>query len=563
MTKPIFFDIETGGLHSSGKKASSILSLATLHDNNLQELYARPTQGSWLSDFSKQNILPQLEGKSTLHEKDLINSFIQTLNQNPKSPLVGFNSQNFDIPFLQERAASYGLDKELTSSLQGRRQIDIGLRLRDSIVDPLLRHPFPRPLTRDQDKIVGQLQGYQKASTMSPQDDFKFRGWKQEQLFPLLFPEDAGMAQSAHQAGADVKMTQKLFENLHTSDTQQKFHTPDFAEGWMKSTIDLKQKAEHIAKDAGTFYQPKSFIRELFDKHNTSSTKTGLKFAAGATALAAGAVAYSSLFSAKDDNYNTITGLPHGGEAQQRRREHTEFGSGWRGIASLPEEIARTMAKQSYGVSGSPQVFKESTLLPYLMNLEDKAVPASVLRFQKDLDQAIESGFDAIHVINTSAIRRLADSSGESFSELLKHTIKHEQIHTSRALTHGNRARIKPPNIPEKFQEHMNKQYANSPRDHGEEFIANYAAVTRYPVRAKLDKRVSAAIAYSTPEELSIAEQYTRKLTTGLVTERKKRILNQRAKQQAIQLRKNEMALNTRRAAADMVNDNPGRRSKS
>jgi hypothetical protein len=35
-------------------------------------------------------------------------------------------------------------------------------------------------------------------------------------------------------------------------------------------------------------------------------------------------------FSGKDDNYNTIEGLKHGGMAQKKRREMTDFGSGWR-----------------------------------------------------------------------------------------------------------------------------------------------------------------------------------------------------------------------------------------
>jgi endonuclease YncB( thermonuclease family) len=43
-----------------------------------------------------------------------------------------------------------------------------------------------------------------------------------------------------------------------------------------------------------------------------------------------------SLFSGKDDAYNTIEGLPHGGMAERSRRAHTDFGSGYR---RLPEEL--------------------------------------------------------------------------------------------------------------------------------------------------------------------------------------------------------------------------------
>ena len=42
-----------------------------------------------------------------------------------------------------------------------------------------------------------------------------------------------------------------------------------------------------------------------------------------------------SWFSGRDDNYNTIEGLRHGGLAQQKRREMTEFGSGWDPLRAL------------------------------------------------------------------------------------------------------------------------------------------------------------------------------------------------------------------------------------
>ncbi len=40
---------------------------------------------------------------------------------------------------------------------------------------------------------------------------------------------------------------------------------------------------------------------------------------------------YGRFFSAKDDNYNTIEGLPHGGMAEKSRHIHSDFGSGWVG----------------------------------------------------------------------------------------------------------------------------------------------------------------------------------------------------------------------------------------
>ena len=40
----------------------------------------------------------------------------------------------------------------------------------------------------------------------------------------------------------------------------------------------------------------------------------------------------SARISGKDDAYNTIEGLRHGGMAERGRREHTDFGSGWQGL---------------------------------------------------------------------------------------------------------------------------------------------------------------------------------------------------------------------------------------
>ncbi len=45
--------------------------------------------------------------------------------------------------------------------------------------------------------------------------------------------------------------------------------------------------------------------------------------------IAAGIGLFGLAFSGKDDNYNNIEGLLHGGAAQDSRRRHTPFGSGW------------------------------------------------------------------------------------------------------------------------------------------------------------------------------------------------------------------------------------------
>jgi len=61
---------------------------------------------------------------------------------------------------------------------------------------------------------------------------------------------------------------------------------------------------------------------------------TAPRVAAGLAVLIAGLYLTKplSLFSGKDDSYNTLEGLSHRGEAGRLRRLNTDFGSGWRGL---------------------------------------------------------------------------------------------------------------------------------------------------------------------------------------------------------------------------------------
>jgi len=59
---------------------------------------------------------------------------------------------------------------------------------------------------------------------------------------------------------------------------------------------------------------------------------------------------FQQRWSGRDDNYNTIEGLRHGGMAEDTRHTLTEFGSGW--------DIARTIAKKMYKGVGEGKAFK-------------------------------------------------------------------------------------------------------------------------------------------------------------------------------------------------------------
>ena len=75
--------------------------------------------------------------------------------------------------------------------------------------------------------------------------------------------------------------------------------------------------------------------KNIFAKANR--IPKGHLIAAGAALLWIG-----SQFSGKDDEYNTIEGLPHGGLAEQQRKLFTDFGSGcqglWKGKLAIPKK---------------------------------------------------------------------------------------------------------------------------------------------------------------------------------------------------------------------------------
>lgn len=50
-----------------------------------------------------------------------------------------------------------------------------------------------------------------------------------------------------------------------------------------------------------------------------------------------------------DDAYNTIEGLRHGGMAEKKRRELTEFGSGWRGMKQLGKSLVKGLSSSQEG----------------------------------------------------------------------------------------------------------------------------------------------------------------------------------------------------------------------
>lgn len=317
--------------------------------------FAHPQPGSWLSRFSKENILPQVQSASqTATEKQVIEGFIRGLESAPKGAhIVGYNIKNFDIPFLRGRAREYGLEEDLLASIKGKRQIDVGLRTKMIVAGAIDEHiqrgtfteqlggktwgqaqvayeRLPYAQRPPEYRMLKQMESFAKEA-YQPESvaNKQVRGWKLEQIFPLI-DSDFDLARKAHQSSADVLMTKRLFEAVGTGELEAKARTPEFAQAWLRSTVEGLQNAPSPAqKAAGEIYNPtlKSKLSTTWSRLPQASRRL-----IGGTALfMSGLAATSALVSIFEDEdiggEQRIEGLSHRGIAQIIRRQLTDFSS--------------------------------------------------------------------------------------------------------------------------------------------------------------------------------------------------------------------------------------------
>ncbi len=94
---------------------------------------------------------------------------------------------------------------------------------------------------------------------------------------------------------------------------------------------------------------PKKIVSPVIERSSQFLTiEKGLwkKIGIGAGILVGAGILYNNLFSAKDDNYNTIEGLPHGGMAEQSRQVHADFGSGW--LRNITSKAWNLLSKKQF-----------------------------------------------------------------------------------------------------------------------------------------------------------------------------------------------------------------------
>jgi tRNA A-37 threonylcarbamoyl transferase component Bud32 len=379
---PIWFDIETGGVDPS---QSSILSIATKQGDKLRSSFIRPEAGSFLSSFSEEKILPQLTGKSLISERDSIKSFISNLQANPEAPLAGFNIRGFDIGFIQRRARNYGLESSFTKAISGRQILDPIFQVKDTIASSVMKHALSGLYSEDlgnrtweeaheafrktpfkqrppQYNLLSQIEGYLKSNDSAAM----FKGWKLEDINSILTDVggEASIGGAAHEAATDILMTQRVTEAARNGKLEQVLSTPEGGRKWMdlvskRGFYQLGPSAEQLVSLGPELGKGPAFeggrILSKLEVDEISPTLTNrvistLKKHPGKIALGAvAAVIASSIFSGRDDDYNTIEGLPHGNMAQSGRLRLTPFGSGWNGLRNLLQgtETIEDMVKSS------------------------------------------------------------------------------------------------------------------------------------------------------------------------------------------------------------------------
>jgi len=161
---------------------------------------------------------------------------------------------------------------------------------------------------------------------------------------------------------------------------------------------------------------------------------------------------------------------------EKKRKELTEFGSGWRGLLSLPE-LLQPLVKQR-GMSMSRE-----RLATFLTEKVSSAAEKKAL--SEFLFSAGRSPFEEIAVINPLAIRVAAQKQGIAYSKALKGTIAHERFHQRMASSKlRGSIDIK---VPTEF---ANRFKGKSPEVISEEYIA-YAIESGYLAPKHVDNQAA------------------------------------------------------------------------
>ena len=98
------FDLEVRNPHGMpDSKKDEIIMIGVASNFGINEVISTKTNSSDRGNFVKQ----------VASEKEMIEEFIKVIKENNVDIIVGYNSDNFDLPYLNDRAKNYGIDLSL------------------------------------------------------------------------------------------------------------------------------------------------------------------------------------------------------------------------------------------------------------------------------------------------------------------------------------------------------------------------------------------------------------------------------------------------------------------
>ena len=365
-TATFFFDLETGNKENPSKHQILTMGYKT-SGGSAREVYTQVDPHFEISDWSRKHVLPQLEGKAAIPESELIQKFISRAQT--ADVISGYNINRFDIPWIQERARVLGMGSSLESVLSGKQVRDVGLEVQAALGRGMLaadssslrsssvwnQWELMRTVARHHpDLSVSELAGEIPEGKL-------FQGWRLGTIHRALGL--GGFAE--HAAGADIVATEEIGRHLGKIAGGD----PEFFSRWARyAPADYLAKGvwsrgesydvqARVAKRMGLFSEFSELLADAGQTHQSSPRTPGsvpgpINYRNMAIAVGLGLgipIIGSVLFSGRDDEYNTIQGLVHGGVAEQKRRELTEFGSGYTGshYRGFVDETNYEQARQS------------------------------------------------------------------------------------------------------------------------------------------------------------------------------------------------------------------------
>lgn len=349
----LLFDIETGGLDPSNNPILSI-SYKRL-GNKTKTLYNAPPKGSHIAEWASENVWKPIQ-KFLGHtpqktEEQSLTQFLGVLKAHRGGTLAGWNigyvpvpmskhTRGFDISAVMTRAHKYGLGDQFQEAFSGMNIRDIGREYSVRIAEQMTKHPdlIDEKLFKSAEsftKLVNINKGTQRLfstpeiarwmGTPGRYGGYEVAGWKQKSVYKYLFGKEPT---NQHLSHFDIESLSRII----TEGDPSKLAGPEFAGILNLEALTEKAKAStrsrvsglegKLAGRAGALHGAIQEASGFIGRHKVGFGVAG--------AIGLGVLGYN-LFSAKDDNYNTIEGLPHGGTAERMRRQFTDFGSGYQG----------------------------------------------------------------------------------------------------------------------------------------------------------------------------------------------------------------------------------------